>query len=72
MSVTPYYHPILPLLCDSDVYLQTHPESLALWADALTFAFSARMVSRLDLNVLLNWDTVLASKMWRSRWARPG
>jgi CRP/FNR family cyclic AMP-dependent transcriptional regulator len=24
------------------------------------------VVSRLDLNVLLNWDTVLASKMWRS------
>ncbi|MFC2171085.1 cyclic nucleotide-binding domain-containing protein [Acidobacteriota bacterium] len=23
-------------------------------------------IGRLDLNVLLNWDTVLASKMWRS------
>ena len=24
------------------------------------------LVSRLDLNVLLNWDTLLAAKMWRS------
>jgi CRP-like cAMP-binding protein len=24
------------------------------------------LISRLDLNVLLNWDTVLAAKMWRS------
>jgi len=24
------------------------------------------VISRLDLDVLLNWDTVLASKMWRS------
>src|SRR6266516_2906614 len=30
-------------------YFTGHPESLALWVDALTFAFSARMVSRLDL-----------------------
>lgn len=28
-------------------YLKVHPESLALWLDALTFFFSARMVSRL-------------------------
>jgi dTMP kinase len=32
-------------------YLGQHPEALALWADALTFLFSARMVSRLDLTV---------------------
>ena len=24
------------------------------------------VISRIDLNVLLNWDTVLAAKMWRS------
>lgn len=30
-------------------YLDTHPEALALWMDALTFAFSARMVWGLDL-----------------------
>ena len=25
LSTSPFYHPILPLLCDTDVYLQTHP-----------------------------------------------
>jgi alpha-amylase/alpha-mannosidase (GH57 family) len=25
LSASPFYHPILPLLCDSDVYLRTHP-----------------------------------------------
>ena len=27
ISTSPFYHPILPLLCDSDVYLRTHPRS---------------------------------------------
>ena len=27
VSTSPFYHPILPLLCDSDIYLQTHPAS---------------------------------------------
>ena len=27
LSTSPFYHPILPLLCDSDVYLRTHPQS---------------------------------------------
>jgi alpha-amylase/alpha-mannosidase (GH57 family) len=27
ISTSPFYHPILPLLCDSDVYLRTHPSS---------------------------------------------
>jgi alpha-amylase/alpha-mannosidase (GH57 family) len=27
VAASPFYHPILPLLCDSDVYLRTHPES---------------------------------------------
>ena len=27
MSTSPFYHPILPLLCDTDVYLRTHPDS---------------------------------------------
>jgi alpha-amylase/alpha-mannosidase (GH57 family) len=27
ISTSPFYHPILPLLCDSDVYLRTHPGS---------------------------------------------
>jgi alpha-amylase/alpha-mannosidase (GH57 family) len=27
ISTSPFFHPILPLLCDTDVYLQTHPES---------------------------------------------
>ena len=25
LSTSPFYHPILPLLCDSDIYLRTHP-----------------------------------------------
>jgi alpha-amylase/alpha-mannosidase (GH57 family) len=25
ISTSPFYHPILPLLCDTDVYLRTHP-----------------------------------------------
>jgi alpha-amylase/alpha-mannosidase (GH57 family) len=25
LSTTPFFHPILPLLCDTDVYLRTHP-----------------------------------------------
>jgi alpha-amylase/alpha-mannosidase (GH57 family) len=25
LSTSPFYHPILPLLCDSDIYLTTHP-----------------------------------------------
>jgi alpha-amylase/alpha-mannosidase (GH57 family) len=25
LSVSPFYHPILPLLCDTDIYLTTHP-----------------------------------------------
>ena len=29
-------------------------------------ASSFLVISRLDLNVLLNWNTVLAAKMWRS------
>src|ERR687888_180722 len=27
VSASPFYHPILPLLCDTDVYLTTHPDS---------------------------------------------
>jgi alpha-amylase/alpha-mannosidase (GH57 family) len=27
IAASPFYHPILPLLCDSDVYLRTHPQS---------------------------------------------
>jgi len=27
ISASPFYHPILPLLCDTDVYLTTHPGS---------------------------------------------
>ena len=27
MSASPFYHPILPLLCDTDVYMRTHPDS---------------------------------------------
>jgi alpha-amylase/alpha-mannosidase (GH57 family) len=27
LSTSPFYHPILPLLCDTNVYLRTHPES---------------------------------------------
>jgi alpha-amylase/alpha-mannosidase (GH57 family) len=27
LSTSPFYHPILPLLCDSHIYLQTHPQS---------------------------------------------
>src|SRR5262245_18270883 len=27
LSTSPFYHPILPLLCDTDVYLRTHPNS---------------------------------------------
>ena len=27
LSTSPFYHPILPLLCDTDVHLRTHPEA---------------------------------------------
>src|SRR4029077_5440990 len=27
LSASPFYHPILPLLCDTDIYLRTHPNS---------------------------------------------
>jgi alpha-amylase/alpha-mannosidase (GH57 family) len=27
LSTSPFYHPILPLLCDTDIYLKTHPSS---------------------------------------------
>ena len=27
ISASPFYHPILPLLCDSDIYLRTHPDA---------------------------------------------
>jgi alpha-amylase/alpha-mannosidase (GH57 family) len=27
LSTSPFYHPILPLLCDTDIYRTTHPES---------------------------------------------
>jgi len=27
VSASPFYHPILPLLCDTDVYKRTHPDS---------------------------------------------
>ena len=27
LSASPFYHPILPLLCDSEVYLRTHPDA---------------------------------------------
>jgi len=27
VSTSPFYHPILPLLCDTDIYLRTHPAS---------------------------------------------
>ena len=27
VAASPFYHPILPLVCDSDVYLRTHPDS---------------------------------------------
>ena len=27
VSTSPFYHPILPLLCDTDIYLRTHPSS---------------------------------------------
>jgi hypothetical protein len=27
VSTSPFYHPILPLLCDTNIYLRTHPDS---------------------------------------------
>jgi alpha-amylase/alpha-mannosidase (GH57 family) len=27
ISASPFYHPILPLLCDTNIYLRTHPDS---------------------------------------------
>ncbi len=27
VSASPFYHPILPLLCDTDIYLRTHPDT---------------------------------------------
>jgi alpha-amylase/alpha-mannosidase (GH57 family) len=30
VSTSPFYHPILPLLCDADVYRRTHPDAPAL------------------------------------------
>lgn len=27
VSTSPFYHPILPLLCDTDIYMRTHPQS---------------------------------------------
>ena len=27
IATSPFYHPILPLLCDTDIYLRTHPAS---------------------------------------------
>jgi alpha-amylase/alpha-mannosidase (GH57 family) len=27
LSTSPFYHPILPLLCDSDIYMRTHPDA---------------------------------------------
>ena len=27
LSTSPFYHPILPLLCDTEVYLRTHPDA---------------------------------------------
>ena len=27
LSTSPFYHPILPLLCDTDVHLRAHPHS---------------------------------------------
>jgi alpha-amylase/alpha-mannosidase (GH57 family) len=27
VSASPFYHPILPLLCDSEIYLRTHPDT---------------------------------------------
>ena len=27
LSTSPFYHPILPLLCDTDIYLATHPSA---------------------------------------------
>ena len=27
LSTSPFYHPILPLLCDTNIYLRTHPDS---------------------------------------------
>ena len=27
LSTSPFYHPILPLLCDTDIHLRTHPHS---------------------------------------------
>ncbi len=27
IAASPFYHPILPLLCDTDVYLRTHPDA---------------------------------------------
>jgi alpha-amylase/alpha-mannosidase (GH57 family) len=27
VSASPFFHPILPLLCDTDIYLRTHPQS---------------------------------------------
>ncbi len=34
LSTSPFYHPILPLLCDTDIYLRLHPEA------QLAFRFS--------------------------------
>jgi len=27
LSASPFYHPIVPLMCDTDVYLRTHPDA---------------------------------------------
>lgn len=59
---------LLAELGDGDVFgemslIDNFPTSASVAAAADT---SLLLVSRLDLNVLLTWDTVLGSKMWRS------
>ena len=36
ISTSPFYHPILPLLCDTEVYKRTHPESRCLAGGSCT------------------------------------
>ncbi len=51
VSASPFYHPILPLLCDSNIYLRTHPESRMPTA---RFAHPEDAVEHLDRAVKLH------------------
>jgi len=67
LSTSPYYHPILPLLCDSDMHLHAHPAS-----PRPRHHFRRPEDARLQISRAIDFHTAVFGERPRGMWPSEG